>query len=193
MAEDQFKRADGQGEFYSRYQQSDNRIKHEEFVDIFGRPTTTYPHVHILYHYKRGSTEVDSVDIVASTASGIHPARRQLTGDISGGDVQAATLEMRRLLYDNLGLEQKHLALRQNQKLWRVLEQAAAKIVRSLDEQLDEWERKKIALVATKNATAEQLQKVEELTNRVAERVKTQRAKALDTLIMRFSFDDIQK
>lgn len=73
-------RANGLDQFYSRLT-AGGRI--ELFVDKNGRPTTAYPHVHVVHHGN------GSVDVVASLSRGSHVWRTALRNP-SGNEVNSA-------------------------------------------------------------------------------------------------------
>ncbi len=73
-------RANGFEQFYSRMTQNG---KIEYFVDKNGRPTTSYPHVHVVHH---GNGQVE---VVASRAHGNHSWRTSLRNP-SGNEVNGA-------------------------------------------------------------------------------------------------------
>lgn len=81
------KRANGLDEFYSRTLPNDGL---ELFVDRNGNPTINYPHVHVIHHGSSGK-----VTVIASVSSGNHVWRKELSGNPSGHEVDAAVREAR--------------------------------------------------------------------------------------------------
>lgn len=73
-------KANGLDQFYSRMTAGG---KIELFVDKYGRPTISYPHVHIVHNGSK------SVDVVASKAAGQHVWRTTLRNP-DGNEVNRA-------------------------------------------------------------------------------------------------------
>jgi hypothetical protein len=81
----------GANSYFSKYDSKKDRI--DLFVDKYGNPTTTYPHVHVVHNDSGGG-----IRVVASRGKGTRVHEVVLPTDADGRRIEAAVREAQRYL-----------------------------------------------------------------------------------------------
>ena len=87
-----FPKAKTEGEWYSRSnRRGEGEV--EVLLDQDGKPTTGYPHVHVIHDEKKGEVRLHN-----TMAKGVHQDKVVLPGTVTGNQVNAAVDRLRSLM-----------------------------------------------------------------------------------------------